>query len=79
MSSYCLISPLNSLDLFYYSNFTTLILRTFTLTLSLFGFLLKSQYITVCLILEGLSKWDLNNLLQLFKRSPFSFTSALHA
>lgn len=54
MSSYCLIGPLNSLDLFYYSNFTTRILQTFTLTLSLFRFVLKSQYITVCLILEGL-------------------------
>ena len=79
MSSYCLISPLNSLDLFYYSNFTTLILWTFTLTLSLFRFLLKSQFITVCLILEGLGQCDLSNLLQLFKRLRFSFTSALHA
>lgn len=56
MSSYCLISPLNSLDLFYYSNFITLILGTFTLILNLFRFLLKSQFITVCLILEGLSQ-----------------------
>lgn len=59
ISSYCLISLLNSLDLFYYSNFTAIISRTFSLTLSLLRFLIKSQFITVFLILEGLSQWNL--------------------
>lgn len=45
----------------------------------MFRFLLKSQFITVYLILEGLSNQDSNNLLQLIKRLLFSFTSALHA